>query len=565
MTAAPDTCEDRPASRHWRDALLLGLAALALSSVMVFELVRWPGFHASTTAGTDMEVYVQQARGIHAGSWPEAKPFYRAPLYPYALAAMGRLTRSKLGLALLQGLLFALAVGLTTRAACIDGGRYCGLAAGLVLLFYGGAVYWAAFFHSTIVELFLGALFLFLWALWRSRFRALEDDAPAYGSPALVLLAALGGLVFACLCLVRPNFLVLTPFVAVGMWLEAKPPRQRRRMLVLLLTACVCIAAPLALVVWRNNQHSDRFVLLTTNAYRTFALTNATDAGVFNFNYTKGPVLSPLTLAFWRRQALKALGYWWSVEYPQNVNFYLVRAESMVLRFLALVPFGLIGALFLVSSGLAARTIRRHWPYWVFFWGYYLSIIPFFIIGRFRVPAVPAMAVIAGFGLVEIHRQWRAGRRRLVAAAAAAFAVLLAATQPWASRISENDYYNVGMASLYRLDMPRAEVYLRHGYGIAKNRDCGVLLAVALAGQNRLYDARQVMLDLHRTYPDKADYLHTSIVLTQALSRPEELAEMRAVMAERFAGAAATDVVTQGVMYFHQEEQKLRRTDEWLW
>ncbi len=114
-----------------------------------------------------MYTYISHANGILNGEWPEADPFYRAPLFSYALALMGLVGKTQVGVTLIQAVFFSFSVGLVMLTAQIETGRLGGWIAGILLLLYGGAACWIVVLHSTIIELFLASLLLFLVTVFR--------------------------------------------------------------------------------------------------------------------------------------------------------------------------------------------------------------------------------------------------------------------------------------------------------------------------------------------------------------------------------------------------------------
>jgi tetratricopeptide (TPR) repeat protein len=103
---------------------------------------------------------------------------------------------------------------------------------------------------------------------------------------------------------------------------------------------------------------------------------------------------------------VKLRNYWGAYEIPDNLDYYLYRQTTPVLR-LPIPGFGLIGPLGLLGAVLAARW--RGWPrlLLVFMAVYSFSVILFFVFTRFRVAMMPALFVFAGLGAVELFRRWR--------------------------------------------------------------------------------------------------------------------------------------------------------------
>jgi len=108
-----------------KDAVILGLVSLILTFLLVSELSFWPVFRISLVPGTDMSAYILQANGILNSEWPDATPFFRAPLYSYCLALMGFIGKSLIGVTLLQAILFSVTVVLVMKTASMAFGITC--------------------------------------------------------------------------------------------------------------------------------------------------------------------------------------------------------------------------------------------------------------------------------------------------------------------------------------------------------------------------------------------------------------------------------------------------------
>ena len=504
------------------DCVAAGVIALLLAVVVTFEISHWAGFRLSVTPGFDMRTYVDHAFGINEGTWPDEQPFYRAPLYPYALAIMMTAGRTMFGVALIQSLLYALTVVLVMLTARLSGGRAAGWIAATCLILYGGAMYFVAVLHSTIVEMFLAALFMYVWIVLCQRLKQFnaagnaDEKKRSTEINRIRILSVCAGIAFTLLCLIRPNFLIVAPVAALGMVLEARPGRRVWTFRQMLFGGIACCLL-LGLVVIRNNQHSDDFVTLTTNAKTTYYNSNCDDSMVFNFRYPKGELMSPTTGAYWKHQAQKAVGYWRSFEFPQNVNYYLYRDASGTLQVLRL-PFAIIGAAFLLGCIRLRRQLRELWPYMVMFWLYYGSIVPFFVIGRFRLPAVPAMCIIVAVCIVSLARDWNR-RRDVVGAYILAFAILALAMRPGEIYKTSQDYRNVGVTALQFGDAAGAESPFRESLARHYSNDGAIFLASAYIMQDKAVAALEVLTELRKRNPASVAFVKSEITLLRYLDR----------------------------------------------
>ncbi len=546
------------------------LTALALSAIACYELSGWSGFFISMIPGTDMETYLANAHGILDGSWPPPEPYYRAPLYPYFLALLLQFCDSLTQLALAQCVLYALSILLIAIIVAIELGMVWAGIAGILMIGYGGAMYLTSITHSAMVELLLSSLLLFAVAIWRRLLPGTNQQStlnPAYiGSQNqfcrmanyLSVWSMLCGLSFALLCLVRPNFLLIAPFFLLGFWCDWRSGKLNGRVIVMQITIMALSASViLGITIMRNNQFSDRFVLLSTNGAATYVIANSADSTVFNFVYPKDRLLHPNEWAFWKHQLRKAIGYWWSCEVPQNDNYYLFRENSSILQLLRL-PFALFGALTIIGSIALIRRLRRYWPYYAFFWIYYLSIVAFFILGRFRLPGLPAMMVLGMGGLAvlwEVYRQQHYGR---FGAGILGLTLLFILMRPFSSEIRPNDYFNVAYCSLFFND-PAEALNALQKLAQDKNhpftRDAAVYEAIALTMQNKYPQALAAIAAISQQYPDDKDIIKARVSLLEFTGQHDQAAALRASGFKHNEYDSCRDLISEGIMYFHQQQQ----------
>jgi tetratricopeptide (TPR) repeat protein len=107
----------------------------------------------------------------------------------------------------------------------------------------------------------------------------------------------------------------------------------------------------------------------------------------------------------------KARNYLGAYEIPDNLDYYLYRESSPVLR-LPLPGFGLVAPLGLLGAILAFS--REAWPraLMLFFVSYSASVLLFFVFSRFRMAAMPALFVFAGYALCRLFGEAKEAIRR---------------------------------------------------------------------------------------------------------------------------------------------------------
>jgi 4-amino-4-deoxy-L-arabinose transferase-like glycosyltransferase len=407
----------RPGQAVLGRAVLVGLLALLPRMAFVLNFTAHPLFDVNLVPGTDMEFLVGWARRIAAGDllgWGTG-PFWWAPLFPYTLGAV----LSLLGPSNLVGVALAQAVLGALSCACIYLlGRglldeATGLTAGLLAAAYGPAIFYTGIFLSTTLEIFLAVATLLAVTAARTR--------PTIGGwLGAGIIAGLG-------CLARPNFLAGVVVLWGLLFLLFRRPDNRPDW-TLIRRASLFFAVGAALVILpvtaRNWAVGGQPVLISAAGPETFRIANSYDSTPLNFVYPTQPQMPFSSLAFWRHQARKAVLFWWGFEPPQNVSYYLAREVSPVLR-LPWLPFWLAVPLAVVGLWATRRRAHGLTHVYVFLGVYYLSVVAFFIIARWRLPLIIPLLVFTAAGLLAIVR-WAMDHEWVKAAAAVSVVVTLA-------------------------------------------------------------------------------------------------------------------------------------------
>jgi len=421
-------------------ALIFALAFL-LRTLFLAEMLPHPLLDINLVRGTDMEGYIRWGWRIAQGNWlgRGEGPFYQGPAYPYLLA----LTFAAFGFTLLPALLVQAFLGSLTAVLTYWIGRRlfgaaAGLTAGLGVAAYAMLVFFGVILHSTTLEVFLATLAIL----------------------ALVVAAERGGgwwfwagAAAALTALARPNFLLIPPFVVAAILIRerGRPMTPALRSAAFFVLGFVLVIAPVTL---RNVVIGKQFVILSSAGPETFRIANSYDSTPLNFVYPKRPQMPLASWAFWRHQAVKGVLFWWGFEAPQNVNYYLFRTVSDSLR-LPLVAYWAVVPL--AAAGLLAcgRRWRDLLPLLLLGLGYYLSVVAFHIVGRFRLPLVPLLIILAAVALVRAGALFGAGRWRPLLAGATLVAALMGLTHPWGfPLIYPVDHANYGYILANRGDLP---------------------------------------------------------------------------------------------------------------
>lgn len=451
-------------------ALLLFLFAFLFRFLFLNEIASSPLFEANLARGTDMKGYIDWASRIAEGDWLGRKEgaFWQGPLFPYFLAVLFTLFGKDLFLAaLVQMLLGALTCVLIYYLGKALFSERVGVLAALMASCYSLLIFFGAVLHSTTLEVFMAtAMLLHLTYSFH------------HPRPTNWLLS---GTLIGLACLARPNLLLFPPFLLLAFWLCSKGEvgfrlRQAAAMLIL---GMVLVIAPVTL---RNSLFSGRFVLVSAAGPETFRIANSFDSVPLNFVYPKLPQMPILSWPFLRHQLRKAILFWWGYEAPQNVNYYFFKEFSQVLK-LPLLPFWLVAPLGLLGLALSFSQWKRFVHLYAFVVSYYLSIVIFFIIARFRLPFLPALIVFAAFALSTIYEGLLQGRKAVIGYASLAIILVLTMRPSTATYIYPNDYGMLGYILANRGEYGRAIGYLtRAAEGLPShpglNHDLGVLLTL---------------------------------------------------------------------------------------
>jgi 4-amino-4-deoxy-L-arabinose transferase-like glycosyltransferase len=429
--------------------LAIGLLGLALRLAYAADFAGHP---LGRLAWGDEGAYWSRAREILGGAWLPARPFYQDPLYPYLLAGLIRLGGPEVArLRVVLACLGALTPLVVYRAGRRGLGRAEGIVAGLVAAAYGPLI-----FTDGLVEkegmAALGAAAALGLTAWAA-------DPAGRGWRAIV-----PGLAWGLVALLRANALVLAPLGALwwifGSGVAGRRARWTRSGLFLLgFAAAIAPATAVNAVVARPPE----FILTTWQGGANFYIGNgpeatgtytapvfaeanpAREADDFTAEASRraGRPLGPSEVSrFWLAEGL---GRWREAplaslrllahklgllahdfEIPDNQDMEVIRLVAAPRLAWGLFSFGALLPLAALGLGREERT-----PFW---WFLVLSTAAglastalFFVVGRYRIPWVPGLALLAAAGAVDLARRGVRGRWR----SAAARVLLLAATAVW--------------------------------------------------------------------------------------------------------------------------------------
>ena len=351
--------------------------------------------------------------------------------------------------------------------------RTVAIIASVLYLLYGGlSVYNLILLPLTLIIFLNLAVILALLA------------ARSSGSRFLYLLA--GG-VFALSVMARPNVLLFLIFLVPWFYLSAGAGRKKTLNLAVFALGLMLMLLPFSIHRYRTE---GRFSPLTASMGINLYLGNNPDADgiqyipspelnspdkIFEYARTTaesetGREMGPQEVSrFWLKRALgfifsrpgesiplfirKFRLFWNGHEISNNYNYYFLMRVLPALR-LMFSSFALVGALGLMGMVMAIRRYRDLLPAYGMVLTYNIALVVFFVLSRYRMPAVPFLILFASKTVYDIVSERKLSKAAVMVAAFAGLFLLLNMS------IVEQDfstaYVNEGILYLDRGDHGRA-------------------------------------------------------------------------------------------------------------
>jgi tetratricopeptide (TPR) repeat protein len=428
----------------------------------------------------DEESYVSWADQIADGDVIGKNIFYQDPLYPYFLALLFTVFgKSFLMVRLCQVALGVMSVAVVFWTARKLMGDLPGLLAAAIIALYG-----AMYFFELQLE--KGVLIIFLSAISCALGVAAADRPRSWWRFIAV------GLSLGLLTLLRGNFIPMIPFIVA--WAAAipwkSPPAQRLIRAGLLGAGVALVIIPISL---RNYAVGGEFVMTTSQGGANFYIGNNElangryvtlpfvranpqfEAGDFKAEAEKraGRPLKPAEVSsFWFNESMK----WIEAnpkkafllllhkarlmihehEIPDNHSYYLTRDVFVSALWLPFLRLGLLWGPAVIGIIVLARKDERSIYPALFAVLYAGSIIPFFIVDRYRLPVLPSLAVFSSAFYFWLRERWRERDNKSLAGAGAfiLIALLLGLLPTTESRAPMGaEYYLLGNGYL-KTDQP---------------------------------------------------------------------------------------------------------------
>ena len=398
---------------------------LILCAAFVIRLSHWLAVgHQPFFAQLIMDSYEYDrwAQTIANGDWLGKEIFFQAPLYPYTLAMIYYFFGHHPSLVYLFQILASVAGCYALyRAGKIMLGEWHGLAAAGLFAVYGVFI-----FHDVQVlkeSLAVTLVCFLLWALASAR---------ETGKAKMWFRA---GLICGAIALLRENMLLVLPFLCLLGIKKGAPKFSWIKRAGLVLGGTFIVLLPVAV---RNGIVGGLYLPTTFQGGIVFWVGNNPNADGTYKEISPGkqmPVFErtePVRLAeqetgrkmkpaeasrywlnkslawarqnpgaFLKLQARKFLLFWKWYEWPDAVDYYYARSISSVLG-LPLLEFGAVFLMAAAGLFLARRRAGALLPVLVFIPAWMAATIVFFLFSRYRLPAVPAMMILAAVPVVAL-------------------------------------------------------------------------------------------------------------------------------------------------------------------
>lgn len=419
----------------WIPLLLIIAGSLIFRIVYLVQVSSIPTFDSPTM---DEGYHMELATQINSPTGYPPDPYFRAPLYPYFLALLLKLTSfSHFGVRLIQ-LLLGTTVPIVTYllGRKLFDSRIALLSAGIAA-FYPTLIYYDASLLITVLEVLLTLLLTFV--LYR------YDGTTAWPPVVAGVLLGLAGLA-------RPNLLVIGPPLIIWTWLILKPKIGLRRSIAAYVTVGICAAATILPVTIRNYTVGNDFVSIAWQGGYNFYVGNNRTADGWSARADgidpswKGGYYQSIAIAeedagrplkmsevsdYWTGRAFREMaadpGHFVSLlvtkarllingyEIPNNQDEYMSKSfssimDSLLWRGPLYFPYGVLAPLGIVGLILSLKEWRRFLITYIVMGSFAVSLLMFFVCARYRQPLIPFLILFAVYGvfrLIDLFKQVR--------------------------------------------------------------------------------------------------------------------------------------------------------------
>ncbi|RKX29679.1 MAG: hypothetical protein DRP47_01165 [Candidatus Zixiibacteriota bacterium] len=414
--------------KAWLIPLALLVSAFIIRLIYLNQMQDLPTFDHPIM---DEQYHVELADQINNKTLPK-EPYYRAPLYPYLLAILMRITGGSLyGVRFLQILLASflplLVFGLGLRLF----NRKVAFWAAAIAVFYPTFLYYD-------ITLLITSSMVLLTVLFIRQLYVCRDN------PLRLTSFALAGLLLGLAGLARPNILLAGPALIIWFWLVLLPQLGWRRTLIRYALLGIVSLVVILPVTVRNYVVSDDAVFIAWQGGFNFYLGNNREATGWSATVPgidpswQGGYRDAIAIAehnqrrtlkksevsdFWYNLTLKEIRtdpsnflslqlkklrlFFNGYEIPNNQDIYFSRQFGPLLSLflsdrLIYWPYGLLAPLAFLGFLFSLRQWRKFLLVYLVFGAWVLSLQLFFVCARYRQPLIPLMLLFAVYALVRI-------------------------------------------------------------------------------------------------------------------------------------------------------------------
>lgn len=394
---------------------ILTLLGMLLRLIVSAQLLKNDPFAFAPPSVTDIATYHKLSDAICEGKFPDF--FYYQPFYYTVFLPLAKLlTGSKIwGPALFQILCGGGIIWFGGLTAALLKGRKAGLFAGFLAAFSLILTVYTPYVLLEISQCFHFTLLAYF------TIRLMKKDS--------IWLWCGAGLTLSAAILSRGNALCfLPPVILAFVYARKRFCYPAKKMALLAGVFLLCLILPQMPFVIRNTTHFGTLTGPSSAGPAVLALGNNPEAppGGLDLVYPRGydiwmtrPESVPARIVKWfldspfdflEFQCRKFLLFWDHSEIPNNISLPHTISKSSLLTHLPLIPTGLILTLAITSFFVLLRRSFRQPALAVFLLFpllYALAAAAFYILARFRVPAVGLLCTQAGLVLPVILAAWK--------------------------------------------------------------------------------------------------------------------------------------------------------------
>ncbi|GBE30108.1 MAG TPA: tetratricopeptide repeat protein [Bacteroidetes bacterium] len=416
----------------WKAPVVCVIVALITRTLYLLAAGKEPTF---LSPGMDAEIYRNWADALIGGTQVYG-PYFRAPLYPWLISALGNLFGNTFWpIRILQVLISSLMAGGLAILARRWMGNRAGWIAGLTWALYGASIYFDG--EGLIASLFTSGMIGLLLLL--------DGSARKHWTLHVVLLAVL----FALQIALRANALAFAPVLALAVWWTGKEQRVplSRRSVTIISAAALSFLLILPIVL-HNHTTGAGWTISSQGGINLFLGNHETASGAyavdpdFGADWTQKQVenraemteerslseaeisrhYTQRALKFWIDHPVDAIGLtfrkflatlnWRELGNNRPLNPYLWNVQP-IFAMLLTVGFPLIMIVALAFMIPAWKTMVYIRPAILLALIHALVMIAFFVNARYRFPMTPMLVLLFAYGIDQLlpdRRRAKAGR-----------------------------------------------------------------------------------------------------------------------------------------------------------